>query len=200
MEDIDVKSLKSVARRGGAVSVAAVSALLLAACSAGQITQTSSQVAAVNGASAQTEDGSVTVQDVTVLLDENGEAALKFTASNQDYQMHEHKLQSIEVDGQSVQMDSTEPMGYNCNIVGDSADGLEQMPQSTDTTACVEYVETALDNKDFAYGGNIPVTFTFDSGTIDVTATVAAPTLESGDSVRQPELQESGHGSAKEAQ
>ncbi|MCT1684867.1 hypothetical protein [Corynebacterium appendicis] len=187
MEDIDVKSLKSVARRGGAVSVAAASALLLAACSAGQITQTSSQVAAVNGASAQTEDGSVAVRDVTVLLDETGKAALKFTATNQDYDMREHTLQSVEVDGQSVQLGSVDPMPYNTTLVGDSADGLDTMPEADMDK--IQYVETALDNDDFAYGGNLPVTFTFDSGTIETLATVSAPTVKSGESHRQPEAE-----------
>ena len=187
MEDIDVKSLKSVARRGGAVSVAAASALLLAACSAGQITQTSSQVAAVNGASAQTEDGSVAVRDVTVLLDETGQAALKFTATNQDYDMREHKLQSVEVDGQQVELGSVDAMPYNTVIVGDSADGLRNMPEADMDK--IQYVETELDNKDFAYGGNLPVTFTFDSGKIETLATVSAPTVESGKTHRQPEAE-----------
>ncbi|WP_296149210.1 hypothetical protein [uncultured Corynebacterium sp.] len=187
MEDIDVKSLKSVARRGGAVSVAAASALLLAACSAGQITQTSSQVAAVNGASAQTEDGSVAVRDVTVLLDETGQAALKFTATNQDYDMREHKLQSVEVDGQSVQLGSVDAMPYNTTIVGDSANGLRNMPEANMDK--IQYVETELDNEDFAYGGNLPVTFTFDSGKIETLATISAPTAKSGESHRQPEAE-----------
>lgn len=182
-----MKSLKSVARRGGAVSVAAASALLLAACSAGQITQTSSQVAAVNGASAQTEDGSVAVRDVTVLLDESGQAALKFTATNQDYDMREHQLQSAEVDGQAVQLGSVKPMGYNTSIVGDSTEGLQKMPQSDSET--IQYVETSLNNRDFAYGGNLPVTFTFDSGTIETVATISAPTVESGQTDREPEAE-----------
>lgn len=182
-----MKSLKSVARRGGAVSVAAASALLLAACSAGQITQTSSQVAAVNGASAQTEDGSIAVRDVTVLLDESGQAALKFTATNQDYDMREHQLQSAEVDGQAVQLGSVKPMGYNTSIVGDSAEGLQKMPQSDSET--IQYVETSLNNRDFAYGGNLPVTFTFDSGTIETVATISAPTVESGQTDSDPEAE-----------
>lgn len=187
MEDIDVKSLKSVARRGGAVSVAAASALLLAGCSAGQITQTSSQVAAVNGSSAQTEDGSIAVRDVTVLLDESGQAALKFTATNQDYDRREHQLQSAEVDGQSVQLGAVQPMGYNTRIVGDSADGLRNMPQSDSET--IQYVETSLNNDSFAYGGNLPVTFTFDSGTIETVATVSAPTVQSGQTKLEPEAE-----------
>lgn len=44
-----MKSLNLAARRGALVTVAAASALALASCSAGQVTQTSSQVAAVDG-------------------------------------------------------------------------------------------------------------------------------------------------------
>lgn len=182
-----MKSLKPVARRGGAVSLAAASALLLAGCSAGQITQTSSQVAAVNGASAQTEDGSVTVQDVTVLLDADGNAALKFTASNQDYDRHEHQLKSVKVDGQTVQLTTPKPMAYNCSIVGDSEEGIDKMPQAE--SACIQYVTTSLENEDFAYGGNLPVEFNFDSGTVNTIATVAAPTVESGKSERMPDAE-----------
>ena len=47
-----MKSLKQVA-----VAAAAAGALALTGCSAGQITQTSDQVAAVDGASAATENG-----------------------------------------------------------------------------------------------------------------------------------------------
>ncbi|MCZ9294415.1 hypothetical protein [Corynebacterium meitnerae] len=180
-----MNSLKPVIRRAGAVSIAAASAVLLAACSAGQVTQTSSQVAAVNGASAQTEDGSITVQDVTIVLDENGDAAVKFTASNQDYDRHEHKLQSVAVNGETVEMTTPEPMGYNCSIVGNSADGLQEMPQAEG--ACIEYVKTSVDNDNFAYGGNVPVTFTFDTGKVETVATVAAPTVKSGETDRQPE-------------
>lgn len=179
-----VKSLNPVARRGVAVAIAAVSALGLAACSAGQITQTSSQVAAVDGASGENENGAVTVQDVTVVLDENGQAAVKFVASNQDYAMKDHTLSSISVNGQSVTMDSADAIKYNCSLVGDSADGLEAMPQAE--SGCIQYVETSLDNQDFAYGGNVPVQFNFDTGTIEVVATVSAPTLASGHSDRRP--------------
>ena len=43
-------TLKSVVRRGALATVAAASAVALAACGAGQISQTANQVAAVDGA------------------------------------------------------------------------------------------------------------------------------------------------------
>ena len=175
MEDTPVKSLKRVA----AAAVAGCATLALVGCSAGQITQTSNQVAAVDGASASTEDGSVAVQDVTVVLAEDGQAALKFTATNQDTAMKDHTLKSVDVDGQNVAISGNSSIAYNCALVADSKDGLERMPQDKNDN-CIEYTATTLANDDFAYGGNVPVTFNFDTGSLDVVATVSAPTLASG--------------------
>lgn len=170
-----MKSLKRVA----AAAVAGCATLALVGCSAGQITQTSNQVAAVDGASASTEDGSVAVQDVTVVLAEDGQAALKFTATNQDTAMKDHTLKSVDVDGQNVTISGNSSIAYNCALVADSKDGLERMPQDKNDN-CIEYTATMLANDDFAYGGNVPVTFNFDTGSLDVVATVSAPTLASG--------------------
>ena len=170
-----MKSLKRVA----AAAVAGCATLALVGCSAGQITQTSNQVAAVDGASASTEDGSVAVQDVTVVLAEDGQAALKFTATNQDTSMKDHTLKSVDVDGQNVTISGNSSIAYNCALVADSKDGLERMPQDKNDN-CIEYTATTLANDDFAYGGNVPVTFNFDTGSLDVVATVSAPTLASG--------------------
>lgn len=170
-----MKSLKRVA----AAAVAGCATLALVGCSAGQITQTSNQVAAVDGASASTEDGSVAVQDVTVVLAEDGQAALKFTVTNQDTAMKDHTLKSVDVDGQNVTISGNSSIAYNCALVADSKDGLERMPQDKNDN-CIEYTATTLANDDFAYGGNVPVTFNFDTGSLDVVATVSAPTLASG--------------------
>ncbi|WJY98278.1 hypothetical protein [Corynebacterium fournieri] len=180
MEDTPVKSLK----RAAVVAVAGCATLALAGCSAGQITQTSNQVAAVDGASASTEDGAVAVRDVTVVLAEDGQAALKFTATNQDTSMKDHALKSVDVNGQKVNITGNSTIAYNCALVADSADGLERMPQDNNGN-CIEYTATALANDDFAYGGNVPVTFNFDTGSLDVVATVSAPTLASGQVDRQ---------------
>ena len=170
-----MKSLKRVA----AAAVAGCATLALVGCSAGQITQTSNQVAAVDGASASTEDGFVAVQDVTVVLAEDGQAALKFTATNQDTAMKDHTLKSVDVDGQNVAISGNSSIAYNCALVADSKNGLERMPQDKNDN-CIEYTATTLANDDFAYGGNVPVTFNFDTGSLDVVATVSAPTLASG--------------------
>lgn len=177
-----MKSLKPVA----AASAVAASALLLASCSAGQITQTSSQVAAVDGASTTSENGEVAVQDVTVVLAEDGSVALKFTAVNQDRSMTPHRLVSASVDGQDVTMTpAPREIPSECSVVGDSAESIDSMPQAE--SDCIQYVETSLDNDSFAYGGTVPVAFVFDAGSIEVQAPVAAALLPSGESVRGPE-------------
>lgn len=176
-----MKSLKPVARRGGTISAAALSALALVACSAGQITQTSSQVAAVDGATAGDRATGVAVMDVNVLLDENtGEAALKFTATNQDPEGEEVTLESVTVGGQEVELGKTEPIAANCSLVADFADGIKALPQDEDN--CIQYVVTSLENQDFAYGGAVQVTFNFDNlDPIEVNAPVVAPGLPAGE-------------------
>ena len=171
-------SLKSFVRRGGTISAAALASLTLAACSAGHITQTSSQVATVDGQSADSENGELSVRDVTIILEDDA-AALKFTATNQDPSMKEHTLQSISVDDEAVSEDTLEPIGSGCPGFGDSALALKDTPQADD--ACIQYVETTLDNDDFAPGGHRPVEFVFDSTTITVDAAVAAAPLTTGE-------------------
>lgn len=173
-----MKSLKPAA----AVSAIAASALLLAGCSAGQITQTSDQVAAVDGAAAASGNNEVAVQDVTVVLADNGQAALKFTAINQNDARKPHTLQSVTVDGTPVQLGGPAEIAAQCTLVGDSAEGLQSIPQAA--SDCIQYVPTSVANKDFAFGGNVPVSFRFDTGTVDVDATVSAPILPSGESQR----------------
>ena len=104
-------SLKSVTRKGATISATAIAALVLASCSAGQITQTSSQVAAVDGGEAETEDGNIAVRDVAIQVQpESGEASLKFTAVNQAYSDEEFTLDSVTVDGQDVPLSGLEPI------------------------------------------------------------------------------------------
>lgn len=96
-------SLKSVTRKGATISATAIAALALASCSAGQITQTSNQVAAVDGGEAESEDGNIAVRDVAIQIEPNtGEASLKFTASNQAYANEEFTLDSITVDARTL--------------------------------------------------------------------------------------------------
>lgn len=175
-----MKSLTSAARRGGIITVAAVSTLALTACSAGQITQTSSKDVAVDGATAHTENDEVSVLDVTILVsDETGDAALKFTATNQDVNLVEHTLESVSVDGQDVPINA-QPIGHNCSLVADSEANIEALPDPEGTGSCTQQIATPIENQDFPYGGQIPVEFVFDAGTIQVQAPVSAPHVDSG--------------------
>ncbi|MDK8546581.1 hypothetical protein QP912_08780 [Corynebacterium pseudodiphtheriticum] len=171
-------SLKSFVRRGGTISAAALASLTLAACSAGHITQTSSQVATVDGQSANSENGELSVRDVTITVEDNA-AALKFTATNQDPSMKAHTLESISVDGNQVSLGTLDPIEPGCSVFGDSALELKDTPQAE--KACIQYIETTLDNDDYAPGGHRPVEFVFDSVTITVDAAIAAAPLTTGE-------------------
>ncbi|ALC06767.1 hypothetical protein CDES_12085 [Corynebacterium deserti GIMN1.010] len=173
-----MKSLNSAARRGALMTVAVASALALASCSAGQITQTSSQVAAVDGNEAGSENDAVLVRDVTIHVTEDGEAGVKFTAINQDTSHTSHSLESITVDGEEVEIDGAQPIERNCSLVADIQSELDLLVEPE--VGCIQHVATSLDNPGFAYGGVVPVEFTFDTGSFTVDATVSAPVLESG--------------------
>ena len=185
---LNVQSLKSAARRGAIISVTAVSALALASCSAGQVTQTADKVAAVDGASASTEDNKVAVRDVTILVEPDGTAALKFTAVNQGYDTDVISLESVKVDGQRVEMDKAQPLHRDQSIIADSQKNLDATTQQDSET--VQYIATALENDDFGYAGSRPVTFEFSNGSIDVDATIAATQMQSGEFDRDVESAE----------
>ena len=173
-----MQSLKSAARRGAIISVTAVSALALASCSAGHIAQTAEKVAAVDGASASTDDDKIAVRDVTILAEPNGSAALKFNAVNQGYDTDVITLRSVKVDGQLVEMKQPQPLKRDHSIVANAQKALNATPNHDSET--VQYVATHLDNDDFGYAGHRPVTFEFSNGTIEIDATVAASQMESG--------------------
>ena len=185
-----MQPLKTAARRGAIISVTALSALALASCSAGHITQTSQKVAAVDGSSAATEDGAVAVRDVTIQVEpDSGETYLKFVAVNQGYDVSDVTLESVSVDGQDVELGSTKPMARDQSIIADSAKNLEELKKDKKNKN-VQYVETSLENEDFGYSGSRPVTFTFNNGTIEVDAAVAASPLKSGEYNRDVESTE----------
>ncbi len=173
-----MKSLNSAARRGAIMTVAALSALALASCSAGQITQTSSQVPAVDGANTETDNGVIALRDVTVHVNDEGDAGLKFVVVNQDTSHTTHNLESVTVDGIEVEVDGAEPIERNCSLVADLQEELDKLVEPD--AGCIQHVATSLENPGFAYGGNLPVEFTFDTGTITVDAAISAPLLESG--------------------
>ncbi|GAB3594298.1 hypothetical protein CFAEC_11615 [Corynebacterium faecale] len=173
-----MKSLNSAARRGAIMTVAALSALALASCSAGQVTQTSTQADAVDGASADVDSGVIALRDVTVHVNDEGEAGLKFVAINQDTSHTAHTLESVTIDGAEVDIDGADPLNRNCMIVADLQEELDKLVEPD--AGCTQHVATSVENPGFAYGGNLPVEFIFDTGSITVDAAISAPLLESG--------------------
>ncbi|MCF4007163.1 hypothetical protein L1O03_08255 [Corynebacterium uropygiale] len=192
-----MKSLKSAARSGLLVTATLASALALGACSAGQISQTADQVPAINGTNADADNNSLSVRDLTVILDPHdaNNNTLRFIITNQDPKTagsaqgenashkHEVTLTKVTLDGTDVTFNGElPPIGRGCTLFSDSADALQTGPQDgTEKNQCIYRVSNTIENKDFAYAGHLPVTFTFDNGTtINMDATVNAPQLPAG--------------------
>nr|WP_154736961.1 hypothetical protein [Corynebacterium guaraldiae] len=172
------------------MSVTALSALALASCSAGHVAQTAEKVIAVDGASASSEDGKVAVRDVTIQVEpDTGETSLKFVAVNQGYKVNDVVLESVSVDGQDVPLEGVEPLPRDHSLFADSQTNLDRLPKDGKDEN-ITYVTTSLENEDYAFGGSRPVTFTFNTGTIEVDATVSASPLQSGDFDRDPQSTE----------
>lgn len=101
--------LRRLPGRRGAVVVAfaAAAALGLSSCSAGQISQTDTQVSAVTGSSVQSANGDITVNDVQLVLaseqalKDNNPFHLTFTASNANATV-DYPLTGVAVDGDPV--------------------------------------------------------------------------------------------------
>ena len=185
-----MQSLKSAARCGAIMSVTALSALALASCSTGHVAQTAEKVIAVDGASASSEDGKVAVRDVTIQVEpDTGETSLKFVAVNQGYKVDDVTLESVSIDGQDVPLEGVKPLPRDHALYADSQANLDRLPKDGKDKN-ITYVTTSLENEDYAFGGSRPVTFTFNTGTIEVDATVSASPLQSGNYDRDPQSTE----------
>ena len=172
-------AFKSVLRRSALITVSAASAVALAACGAGQISQTANQHPAVDGAMNGGEDaagkgaentnsalGFVNIRDAHILVDpEAGTAGLKFSASNQ-----QRATESV----------------YTLKSVIDPL-----AKTAKDNTGCIAYYTNELDpstlvgDKSSAAGQNREATFEFtdpqgQTNTYDLDITVSADILEAG--------------------
>ncbi len=206
-------TLKSVVRRGALATVAAASAVALAACGAGQISQTANQVAAVDGAQnvQESNPGGIAIRDAHIVIDpDTGDAALKFSATNQERANDAaYTLTSIEVEGAGeveltpvtstknyeAAADGDLAIPRDCQLVADYAGAVEQYSELAEhNAACITYVATSLDaetlvgDKATAAGENRNVTFTFDgpdgTETIEMFVTISAYVPEAGAVVR----------------
>ena len=156
-------TLKSVVRRGALATVAAASAVALAACGAGQISQTANQVAAVDGAQNVQEavPGGVAIRDAHIIVDpESGDAALKFSVTNQERSNDAvYTLESVEVEGageaQLTPVTSTksydaasngeQEIPRDCQMVVDYAGAVEQYSAQADANpGCITYISSTF--------------------------------------------------------
>ena len=153
-------TLKSAARRGVALGLAGCAALALSACGAGQISQTANQVAAVDGASAHSDDNTIAVRDVTVVVNDDSTAALKFTAVNQDTSESTHTLESVTVGGEQVTLSEKPKLERECTVVADSKKYIDNLTKPE--TGCITHISTSLENNGLALGGTKDVVFNFD--------------------------------------
>lgn len=178
-EGLNVKSVKSAVL----LTLAGVGTMVLSACSAGQVSQTADQVAAVDGASGGNGKDHVVVRDVTIVVD-GQDAAVKFTAINQDPAGTKHTLKSVTVDGQKVNVTGDQlTLDGQCSLVADSKEGIATIPDAGDAK-CIAKATTSFNNTGLAAGGTKDVTFSFDTGDITVNAAIAAPLLPAGQSER----------------
>lgn len=186
MEDHIVKSQKSKVARGILTLAAAGAALTLTACSAGQITQTSNQVAAVNGVEA--EVGNIALRDVSIVIDDKNALAVKFTAGNVEERGENITLNSITVDGKAVSLSGSKDVLAGGSLIGDSADAIKNYQVESAKTAHLTYTATSLSGvSDVFIGGQKEVEFTFSTGSVTVNAPVVAYTTTQGGELHRDE-------------
>lgn len=160
--------------RRTALSVLAVGAAgLLSACSAGQITQTSSQVAPVDGGFASSEDLSVDNFRVVVgdehISDPGGEGRVGFSVSYTGSTLAGDdgvELEAVQVDGQEADIVSTQPFQRNCTLTAHIEEESE-LPEVEDDPAgtCIRFAEVTLpDTSDLRVGVSVPGSLSFSNG------------------------------------
>lgn len=178
----------STRRVATAVALAAAAALSLSACSAGQITQTATQVAAVNGNYAN--QGDISLRNVHIVypdseeytLEAGGTVALAFTAVNESTHETDRltkistpKAESVTIEGQTgdraIRPQTALSAGAPDVTVTDDGEELES-----------DIVRVTLDGIAAGVhpGLTVPITFSFErAGDITVDAPVdAGPVLD----------------------
>jgi hypothetical protein len=177
VKTLKAQPLKTTFARGALALVAAGSALALSACGAGQITQTSSQVAAVNGAHGNA--GHADVQDVSVVVGPDNALALKFTVTNEDEKGQAVKIESVKVDGKEVSGINNAEIPAGGSLVGDGKFAMEDL--ETKGQAQLKYATTSIKGlQDVYVGGHKKVTFKMNVGEVELNAPVNGYVPESG--------------------
>ncbi|MDV8002343.1 hypothetical protein [Rhodococcus sp. IEGM 1408] len=174
--------------RRTALAVLAVGAALGAsACSAGQVSQTAYQVAAVDGGHGTA--GDLEVNDLVVVLPETGDADAKvgFVASYTGSGFGDPvSLDRVQIDGVEVQVGESQPLERGCSLVVSSAEGA--VPAPAQEGVCVEQTTATLPAGELAVGTSVPATLTFSNGdTVQAFAGVITEVPDSGEYTRPSE-------------
>lgn len=159
------------ARVAAAVALSFASALALSACGAGQIAQTATQVAAINGNNV--DQGTISLRNVHIgypdsdefVLEEGGRAELLFTAINED-QVTPDRLTGIETEAATevVFEGTAAASGVEIPALTSLTGGLP-VGSIAEPDADSAYVEVVLEglSDDVRPGLTVPMTFTFEN-------------------------------------
>lgn len=177
-----MKPLKSTATRSALTLVAGCAALALTGCGAGQISQTADQVPAVNGTNG--EAGDAMVRDVSLIIQKDDSVVLKFNASNQAIQEGPVTLSSVKIQDATFNLGGAKTIDSKCNLVVDSAQSLREMRAEKNKSTCTEYLASTVEGSGFFPGDSRNVTFTFNTGDIQVSAPVVTYAPEAGSVTR----------------
>ena len=157
-----------------AIAVIGAASLGLTGCGAGQISQTADQVAAVDGASAETEDGAIQIRDVTVSVTDTQQASLKFTAVNDEKNSGESiQLESVAIDGTPVTVSGNKIINSGCSLIVDSQKMITAMPQADRENMCATYAASSFTDPGAVPGQQREVVFSFSNGDVTVQAPVS---------------------------
>lgn len=183
--------------RRSALVVLAVGAAALgaSACSAGQATQTSNQVAAVDGG--QGAAGDLHVNDLVVSVPESGqgEARLGFVASYTGYGIGEPiSIERVEIDGVQARLDASQPIGRGCSLVFSVRDAVD--PNPAGDGVCINQATASLPAGGLDLGTSVPATVSFSNGDrIEMDAAIITEIPAGGEYTRPAEYagQSEGH-------
>ena len=167
-------------RRTALVVLAVGAALGASACSAGQLTQTSNQVAAVDGG--QGSVGDLTVNDLVVSLPAAGdaEARVGFTASYTGYGFGEPvTVDRVQIAGTPVQLGEAPALERGCSIVF-TVRG-EADPNPGGEGVCVTEATATIPAGELSPGTSVPATVSFSNGDqLETDAAIVTETPEAG--------------------
>ncbi|WP_291086025.1 hypothetical protein [Dietzia sp. UBA5065] len=179
-------------RRTALVVLAVGAALGASACSAGQVSQTAGQVAAVDGGRGTA--GDLTVNDLVVVVPESGEARLGFAASFTGSGLGDSvSLDRVEIGGVEARVGQSEPLQRGCSLIVSAAADATPVPRTDDI--CVERTTATLPaGDDLNVGNSLPATLTFSNGDrIEARAGVIAEVPASDEYTRPVETHAEGH-------